>query len=241
MSAPLARLLQDLPAGEGSGLLGGDPALCARVLGVDGVAVSVGAEGALTELVWSTPGRSAELEDVQCTLGEGPLFDTYRHRTLIAVPDLGQADPQRWPAFWPEAQQLGIRALFCFPLQLGAVCLGTFTAQRTIPDPLTSGQLNDAFIVADAVTAALIRDSGRRSDFAQAEPHTALHRAAVHQATGMISVQADVPLPEALAILRAHAYRTGTPLLTAAEEVVARRLHFRDNPGGTTLSSKDRD
>jgi hypothetical protein len=136
---------------------------------------------------------------------------------------------------------LGVRALFCFPLQLGAVSLGVLTAQRATLGPLTPGQLNDALIVADAVTAALIRDTGRRSDFAQAEPHTALHRAAVHQATGMISVQADVPLPEALAILRAHAYRSGTPLLATAEDVVARRLHFRNNPEGTVSPSKDRD
>ncbi|MFE9687319.1 hypothetical protein [Streptomyces sp. NPDC006285] len=144
--------------------------------------MSVGIEGTLTELVWSTPGRSAALEDVQCTVGEGPLFDAHRHRTLIAVPDLGQADPHGWPAFWPVAQQLGVRALFCFPLQLGAVCLSVLTAQSATPGPLTPGQLNDALLVADAVTAALIRNTSRRSDFAQAEPHTALHRAAVHQA-----------------------------------------------------------
>ncbi len=241
VSATLARILRDLPDGSGSGLLGGDPARCADVLGVDGISVALEAGGVLTELVWSTPGSSTALDDVQCTVGEGPALDAYRHSVLVAVPDLQRADTRRWPAFLPEAQRLGVQAMFCFPLNLGAVCLGVFTAQRAVPGPLNSAQMNDALIVAAAVTAALIRDSGQRKSFAQAEPHTELHRAAVHQATGIISVQAGVPLPEALAMLRAHAYRTDVPLLATAEEVVARRLHFRDNRDGTSAPSGNKD
>ncbi|GHA70901.1 GAF domain-containing protein [Streptomyces tauricus] len=236
VSAVLARILRELPDGSGSGLLGGDPARCAQVLGVDGVAVSLATDGA-TELVWSTPGRSAALDEVQCTLGEGPAFDAYRHRTLVGVPDVQGADAGRWPAFLPEAQQLGVGALFCFPLNLGAVCLGVFTVQRAVPGPLGPVQMNDALILAAAITAAVIRHDGQRASFALAEPHTVLHRAAVHQATGMISVQAGVPLPVAMAILRAHAYRTERPLLATAEDVVARRLHFRDNRDGTSAPS----
>ncbi|WP_404199249.1 ANTAR domain-containing protein [Streptomyces tauricus] len=241
VSATLARILRDLPNGSGSGLLGGDPVECADVLGVDGIAVSLGTNDVLTELVWSTPGRSNALDDVQCTVGEGPALDAYRHCTLVAVPDLEHADPHRWPAFLPEAQRLGVQALFCFPLHLGAVCLGAFTAQRTVPGPLSPAQMNDALILAAAITSALIRDSRQRTSFAQAEPHTELHRAAVHQATGMISVQAGVLLPEALTILRAHAYRTERPLLATAEAVVARRLHFRENRDGTSTPSGNRD
>ncbi|MFJ2262656.1 GAF and ANTAR domain-containing protein [Streptomyces sp. NPDC087844] len=241
MNATLARILRDLPDESGSTLLGGDPARCARLLGVDGIAVSLGTDGALTELVWSTPGLSATVEDLQCTLGEGPGFDAYRHRTLVAVPDLQQTAPHRWPAFLPEAGKLGVRAIFCFPLHLGAVSLGVLTAQRTSPAPLDPAQTNDALILAAAMTAALIHDSGQRASFAQAEPHTALHRAAVHQATGMISVQADVSLTEAMALLRAHAYRTEKALLTAAEDVVSRRLHFRDNRDGTATPSGNKD
>jgi hypothetical protein len=240
-SATLARLLHDLPAGYGPGLLGGDPALCAQVLKVDGAAVSLGTDGALTELVWATPGRSTALDDMQCTMGEGPAFDAYGHCGLVAVPDLQRADPHRWPAFLPEAERLGVQALFCFPLRLGAVCLGTLTAQRAQAGPLAPDQLNDALIVTAAVTASLLRDTGRRTSFAQAEPHTALHRAVVHQASGIISVQADISLPKALALLRAHAYRTEQALLTIAEDVVARRLHFRNNPEGTVSPSGDRD
>ncbi|WP_053725960.1 ANTAR domain-containing protein [Streptomyces sp. WM6378] len=242
-NAIMARILRDLSTGNGNGagLLGGDPARCARAIVVDGIAVSLGTNGSLTELVWSTPGRSSALEDAQFTLGEGPGLDSYVHGALIAVSDLETADPLRWPAFLPEAAQLGVRALFCFPLRLGAVSLGVLTAQRATAAPLDAAQTDDALVLAAAITAALLAGGGRRAAFAQAEPHTALHRAAVHQATGIISVQAGVSLVEAIAILRAHAYRTEAPVLRTAEDVVARRLHFRDTQDGTAAPSGNRD
>jgi AmiR/NasT family two-component response regulator len=49
----------------------------------------------------------------------------------------------------------------------------------------------------------------------------------IHQATGMVSVQAGVGLTEALLLLQARAYAADRPLLELANEVVARRLTFR--------------
>ncbi|MEV0220040.1 GAF and ANTAR domain-containing protein [Streptomyces sp. NPDC050704] len=60
------------------------------------------------------------------------------------------------------------------------------------------------------------------------ERPTGLHRAAVHQATGMISVQLGVPMEEALLRLRAHAYSSERPLGEIAKDVVARKLRFGD-------------
>jgi hypothetical protein len=53
--------------------------------------------------------------------------------------------------------------------------------------------------------------------------------AVVHQATGMISVQLEVPLAEALSRLHAYGIAHGRPVTEVAAEVVARRLGF----GGT--------
>jgi len=55
-----------------------------------------------------------------------------------------------------------------------------------------------------------------------------LHRPVVHQATGMISIQLDVTMEEALVRLRAHAYGSERPLGEVAEDVVARRLRFNN-------------
>jgi hypothetical protein len=52
-------------------------------------------------------------------------------------------------------------------------------------------------------------------------------RAEVHQATGMISVQATPGLADSLVLLRAHADAAERPILAVARDVVTRHLHFR--------------
>ncbi|WP_399926281.1 GAF and ANTAR domain-containing protein [Streptomyces kanamyceticus] len=239
----LASVLADLrPRSGGGGLLAADATRCARALGVDGVAVSV-TGGGLNELLWCTPGASAELEDLQFTLGEGPGPEAAASGTAVMVPDLAREPADRWPVLLPEALALGIRAVIGLPLLVGRVCLGTMTMQRAGPGPLEGAALTDARIVTRAVTATLVRDSGQWDAFAAAEDGSHFYRAAVHQAAGMISVQAGVSVAEALVRLRAHAFRHGRPLIEVADDVVARRVHFRhddgDEPGGFAVGGTE--
>ena len=50
------------------------------------------------------------------------------------------------------------------------------------------------------------------------------HWAEVHQATGMVSAQLEVPIDEAFVRLRAHAFADGRSLRDVARDVVSRRL-----------------
>ena len=52
--------------------------------------------------------------------------------------------------------------------------------------------------------------------------------AVVHQAAGMVSVQLDISVGDALVRLRAHAFATDRPLNEVGREVVARTLRFDD-------------
>ena len=56
-------------------------------------------------------------------------------------------------------------------------------------------------------------------------------RYVVHQATGMVAAQLDVPVGDALVRLRAHAFRTDRLLTDVAGDVVARRLRFSEDDG----------
>ncbi|MGZ4555887.1 MAG: ANTAR domain-containing protein, partial [Mycobacteriaceae bacterium] len=51
-------------------------------------------------------------------------------------------------------------------------------------------------------------------------------RREVHQATGMVAVQVGVPIPEALARLRAAAFASQRPILDVARDVVAGNIDF---------------
>jgi hypothetical protein len=228
----LAAVLESLrPVPGGGSLVGADAERCAHALGVDGVAVSVTPGSGLDELLWATHGVSRQLEDLQFTLGQGPGPEVAASGTAVLVPDLSAEPPARWPALLPEALTLGIGAVFCLPLRLGGVCLGAMTLQRARAGPLEKSLLTDAWIVTHALTAALVQDEESWEAFAAAEDSSHFYRAAVHQATGVISVQAGVSLAEALIRLRAYAFRQGRPLLEVAQDVVARRVHFRQDDG----------
>ncbi|MGP2442259.1 GAF domain-containing protein [Streptomyces sp. JW3] len=221
-------------------LIGADPVACARVLGVDGVAVSALLGNGTAELVWATPGASTELEDLQYTLGEGPGPETARSGTALLAPDLTEVPAGRWPMLLPRALAAGVRAVFCLPLLVGGACIGTFTLQRAAAGPLTEDDLPDAWILAHALTALLVHGTDRWAPFTAGEGAD-LYRAAVHQAAGMISVQAGVGLAEALALLRAHAFAQDRPLARVAEDVVARRVHFRNDGDLPGESGRRRD
>ncbi|MGW7108201.1 ANTAR domain-containing protein [Streptomyces xanthophaeus] len=230
-SAGMGQVLADLRPGTGSAdFFGGDPAQCAIVLGFDGVAVSLTTAQGFSELVWCSPGVSAAFEDLQFTLGQGPAWDAAARLTAVTEPELHSVAADRWPVLLAEAVALGVRAVFCMPLHLGGACLGTVTFQRAVPGPVTAPALLDARLLAAAMLAVILDKTPTAQESASGEEHPNFHRAAVHQATGMISVQAGVTLAQALLLLRAYSYRHARPVADVAADVVARRVHFREQP-----------
>jgi len=207
----------------------------AAALGVNGICAGIGTgpEGAV--LVWDGQRTSAALESAQFTLGHGPSQDVLTGGVAALVPDLAR-ETARWPAFTPVAADLGVRAVFAFPLRIGGINLGVLTAHRASMGPLCPQQVADAIVLADAVTVLMLYQVSQ--DIDDLDPgadgsrpgweRPIIHRAAAHQATGMISVQLGIPLREALVPLRAHAYGNDRHLDQVAADAVARRLHCTD-------------
>jgi hypothetical protein len=244
ISDAMAKVLGLLQAQQDPGALTGTAAAAAGALGVDGLAVSLVAAGEVTELLWCADGAARQFQDLQLTLGEGPGPDAVRTGAMVWVPDLTQVSDRRWPAFAMEAPDLEARAVFCFPMAIGAIKVGVLTAVRRTPGPLTSAQADDALVLASALTARCLNhedpDTGALDPM---DPLCDLQHAVVHQATGMLSVQLALTLPHALLRLRAHAYSSGHTITSIAQDVVARRLRL-DHPGnggGTPLPLPDKD
>ena len=61
-------------------------------------------------------------------------------------------------------------------------------------------------------------------------------RSVVHQASGMVAVQLEISVGQALVRLRAHAFGEGRALNGVAEDVVARRLRFDEGLTLTVMS-----
>ena len=106
--------------------------------------------------------------------------------------------------------------------------IGVLTLYRDTAGRLTDEQTADSIVVADLLARTMLERQSRGSPGTLADDigGSNVHRAEVHQASGMIAVQLGVDVSEALVRLRAHAYATERTVADVAVEVVARRLRF---------------
>ncbi|MER7864043.1 GAF and ANTAR domain-containing protein [Amycolatopsis japonica] len=195
--------------------------------GADGAAVSLRTPEGQQELIAATGGWATVLEELQYTVGEGPAVEAYSGRGPVLVNDV-TVDEQRWPGFAEGASGHRLGAAFSFPLQVGAIRLGTFSAYRRSPGPLSEDGLSSALILADIVTTALLTDNLTPVDAqaSWARGNLMGHYDDVNMATGMIASRLGISLDDALLRLRAHAFSHQTPITEVAKAVVNRRLRF---------------
>ncbi|MGW1208353.1 ANTAR domain-containing protein [Streptomyces sp. NPDC002499] len=216
----------------------------ADLLAMDGIAVSAGNAPLGTEILWSSGGLAHAFEDLQLTLGYGPGPDCLAGGTTVRVPELSRVREDRWPALVIEASALNVRAVFCFPLQIGAITLGVLTLVRSSPGHLTPAQGDDVNVLAVTLANRVLDLGSPLLSAAENQDLSppVLHQAVLHQATGMVSVQLSVSLGEALLRLRAHAYGNSRTLTDTARDVVERRLRFEPDPHPTNpADDKDED
>jgi hypothetical protein len=199
---------------------------CVEHLSVSGAGVSVVTAGGDRDIVFATDHVSAQIEELQVSLGEGPCVDAWTWRQPVMEPDLARTPPSRWPGFGPAARAAGAAAVFSLPLQVGEARVGALDVYRDTPGALTDADLGDALQVGDAMTQVLLRLEPVSPAGGLAADGPTGFGAEVYQASGMIMVQLDVDVSEALARLRAHAYAEERPLREVARDVVTRRLRL---------------
>ena len=179
--------------------------------------------------VCTTNKVSTQIEELQFTLGEGPCVDAYTLGRPVFEPDLADPAQPRWLAFSPPALAAGVRAVFGFPLQVGAVRLGALNLYRDQPGPLSDNQHADSLVLADVAAQVVLAAQAEAPLDAVAEELEAgaNFHLVEHQASGMVAAQADVSVGEGLIRLRAHAFRHDLSVTEVAEAVVGRRLRLR--------------
>ena len=204
--------------------------MCVEGLQVDGASISILTATEARETLSVTDATAAIVEDLQFTLGEGACIEAATSGRPVLVPDLHDHGlTTRWPVFAAAvAEQTDARALFALPLQLGTINLGVIDLYRTTPGPLRGDELRDVVAAADTATVMLL-DSGRAQENGAWWEGVHSDRAEVHQATGMILAQLDIPAQDAFVRLRAYAFAHRRPVGDVAREVVARRLVFSED------------
>ncbi|MFE9492913.1 GAF and ANTAR domain-containing protein [Streptomyces collinus] len=214
-------------------------------LPVGGAGVSAMSRDRASHPLCSTDSVSQQLEELQLTLGEGPCVDAFVLGSSVLCTDLLAAELQRhWMVFADAALEAGARAVFAFPLQIGAISPGVLDLYSSTSVELDADEVADAMAFADTATLLLldagISETGVPSD--TGAPGTDMtgtdrpdaasfddlggYRAEIDQATGILMVQLGVGVEEAFIRLRAHAYARGTRISVVAADVVAHRLRF---------------
>ena len=207
--------------------------VCAEVTGVTGAGIMLMSGDVPQGSVCTTDEVSSLIEELQYSLGEGPCVDAYHLNRPVLEPDLAEPATPRWLAFAPPALAAGVRAIFGFPLQVGAARLGALNLYCDRPGRLSGEQHADALVMADIAAQAVLalQANAPPGELAAALETDGDFQWVVHQASGMVSAQLDISVAQALIRLRAHAFGNERALRDVAQDVVARRVRFDARSG----------
>jgi hypothetical protein len=196
--------------------------LTEEVLDVDAAAISVHLPQGRRELPAASNALAAALEELQFAAGEGPGTDAVRsgHNVLVAnVADLRW----RWPGFLEPALRRGVKATFAFPIAADSgKPVATLTLYRLNHGTLSEGEMVVVAALQELAGLSLAEDAGALPAATAADRWGHYHTA--HIASGIVSVQYQVELGDAMTLLRARALASGEPLLDVARTVCTHRV-----------------
>jgi hypothetical protein len=201
---------------------------CARVLPVDGAGISLFFAADRRLPLGASDAVSAQAERLQFTVGEGPCLTAHAESRPVLADE--ETIRSRWPAFYDSlASSTPIRATTSVPLEDDLQGIGVLDLYLVPPHDLAAFRLSDAQVVSREIVAVLRAENRedrrrRRDGPAWLDAPAAGRRATVWQAIGMVNAALEVTSPDALALLRAHAYAAGTSLDDLAAQVVGRQV-----------------
>ncbi len=210
--------------------LSGEESLTARLseagrlmLDADGSALTLNYTGEDRLTVSATNQLARTLEDLQDVVGEGPGHDAARTGSVV-IAQLGNGDEQRWIALADRLKAIGFTGtVLAIPLSAEHSQLGVMTLHRAQPQKEDDESL--ARFLGVTVSTALLQDPKIGSHELTA---TWEYRAEIHQATGMVVAQLGVRPEDAMALLRGQAFARARPLAEVANDIIQRRINFRD-------------
>jgi GAF domain/ANTAR domain len=207
-------------------------ARCVEQLPIDAAALSVMTTKGHRGIVCATSELATRLEDVQFTVGEGPGVEAFMRQAPVLVEDIRDSGVHDLsPGFAESAAHAGIGSVFAFPLQIGAIALGTLTLYGMAPARLSEPDLAAALTIADQAAGVLLDllaggVYAGAGDGPDGRVGADFYRAEVYQASGMVMIQLGVSIEEAMVRLRAVAFADGRPIGEVARDVVSGSLRF---------------
>jgi anti-anti-sigma factor len=198
----------------------------ATVGGADGVSISLRRNGQLATVAASDATISA-MDAHQYATGEGPSVDASHEGRWFHVESLD--NDERWPAFIPRAQALGINAILSSPLLAAGRPVGALNIySRTVTAFAPEDQQLAAVIATEAST--LLTNAGAdpsEVDLTGRVQDALAARQVIAHAQGVLMHREGVDADEAYTMLLRASLAAGIPMRVHALNVVAaaRRRH----------------
>ncbi|WP_203700602.1 GAF and ANTAR domain-containing protein [Asanoa iriomotensis] len=196
----------------------------AETAGADSATVAVFGPGLVETLTIASDDTAKAAQDAEFALGEGPAREAATGDRAVRA--AGDALRRRWPAYGSAVGGLGIHSVAAVPIlpvrgtPIGALTLFGLAPNRTI------GDLDSLHMIADIVAYMLLSDNDTKSTPGSFPFADGDHRAIIHQAAGLVSVQNGCAIPDALALIRARAFADERPLESIAADILDQRLRL---------------
>jgi hypothetical protein len=205
---------------------------CARVLPVAGVGISMFGSDGTRIPVGASDDDASIAERLQFTAAEGPCLDAHAlARSVLATETLIE---QRWPDFYTGlVARTPFRAIAAIPWPNTLKGAGTVDLHFRHSRDLADLDIGRADAVIARVEHTLLSESVVEVSPLGPGPAwlagpAANSRNAVFIAMGMLNVALDVSTPDALALLRGHAYATGRTVDDIAGDITGHRIAAED-------------
>ncbi|MFD6171964.1 GAF domain-containing protein [Streptomyces coeruleorubidus] len=195
-------------------------------LGVDGTTLSLLTDTPSRQLLAASDDAALLLEEIQFTVLEGPCISAAHSGEPVAVNDLRE-ELTPWPLFGATMREKlpQVGSVYALPVFFGDYVLGTVDLLALRPQALSKEALEEASQVADAVAAALLptRDmiiTGAQAPTWEPEEVVRSHWFDTARAVGALATRRRLAPENALALMRAEAFRTGKSLSDITRDIL---------------------
>ncbi|GAB2761165.1 GAF and ANTAR domain-containing protein [Streptomyces bullii] len=203
--------------------------VCAAVcegLGMDGTTLSLLTDTPSRQLLAASNEAALLLEEIQFTVLEGPCISAAHSGEPVAVDDL-RHELTPWPLFGATVRERlpQVESVYALPVFFGDYVLGSVDLLACRPHALTKEALEQTSQVADAVAAALLPTrqmllTGAEAPAWEPEQVVRAHWFDTARAIGALVARRGLSPENALALMRAEAFRTGRSLADIATDIL---------------------
>lgn len=165
------------------------------------------------------------LEQAEIDNEDGPCHQAYRTGTPVTADDLDHSDAaEQWPTVVERMRDLGLKAVYAFPIRLRDDCIGALNLYRDTPGAFDDEDIRLGQAFADAAAIGILQERKVASvqERAAQLQHALDSRLVIEQAKGIISAQRQISLDAAFHALRHHARSNQRKIHDVARAVIDR-------------------